>query len=641
MMMRRLQIWLPMLLVLQALVFLVVLTDNLQRTSIHMPVSLFLVKHRVRLMKRRALLEGEAKASDLDMLPAQSYIDVFDEMPYDQATAISRAFVDNSAFPSARRVKDTAPSPNYEEISHDAVSSRLPTKVNKQLHRRAITSAPTSQGVHSSSLSSIGSVQGVFPSDRSGANPHKYALPRTSVVQISKKPQVQVGQSERNESTSARRSRSSRTRKARPAGARLHVLAACLVVDNLLSWKKVLEVGVLRRLTTHTTRYESLKHVFRVYISYTAPRTLNESALIFAVPPWLKVLPVRSPARKGDGFRVNHIMQRAYDDGATALLRIYPWTEFYLRPWLSRRMHLLRHTYPSYTGILLSLKRQAPSPDASGSDFGFQFNYILTCRSHMEIFETFLPMGLAGPEIDGWLAAVYPSTFVLRGASRRWLNNTALAETVTGDESLRTRAARIISRDGDKVRTFAAVSQLAKYGFKKVNSSHHVAWKQLQRNLVRKVGRATRKTKEARKRMKVLVVRSVSNEPSSVERFAQWAELLGAAQDTIHFALNFYQNNQSNWGQIKELYADMIVLERMGIRCKVGFWQQIDPSIADRYDYLWLVDDDLGLEFFDWKITSFLLQNLNPMVAQPCKSLCMYYVIRNLTATSSHHEDGP
>ena len=595
--MKRLQFWISVVLAVHVAVFVFVLMDSLQRSTMQRPISVFLVKHRVRLKRHSAMLEQDIALPAMDF--EHSYAE--DEDSYQRTSIRPQVNTGLSVIPAHRqqyldreatdRLRVDPEPGNHNTMRH---KKSLSTPIRSTNHSADSFERPV---LHSTVVQTKGALD---------LKPRNRRIP----VDIDRK--VSLPKDTPSHNVSGRVARSSR--KARTSTSRSLVMAACLLVDDLLASKKSLESGILKRFAIRTTTYEYTKHVFRLYISYVSPRHLNLSFVKFAAPTWLDIIPVRSHTRKGEAYRVNKVMQRAYDEGAHALVRVFPWTEFYLRPWFSRKMNLLRHTYPSYTGIILSFPRRISSKTSE-----FRFNYIFTTRTHLEIFDSFLPMALSPQESDIWLASIYPSTFMSRGSSRQWANFSSIS--AASDGSLRPRAVRIFTRDGSKVRTYAALAQLKKYGFKKVNSSHHEAWKQLQRNFLRKIGRATKKNKDFKARMRLLIVRSVSNEPSSVEHFAQWAQELGKAHDTIHFALNHYQNNQSNWAQVKEIYGHMIVMERMGIRCKVGFWKEIDPKFAASYDYLWLVDDDLGLEFFDWKLTRFLLQNLNPMVAQPCKFL--------------------
>jgi len=47
------------------------------------------------------------------------------------------------------------------------------------------------------------------------------------------------------------------------------------------------------------------------------------------------------------------------------------------------------------------------------------------------------------------------------------------------------------------------------------------------------------------------------------------------------------------------------------------FWALITPKIAAQYDYVWLLDEDIRVDFLNWDFYRTVLATLDPMVSQP------------------------
>ena len=47
------------------------------------------------------------------------------------------------------------------------------------------------------------------------------------------------------------------------------------------------------------------------------------------------------------------------------------------------------------------------------------------------------------------------------------------------------------------------------------------------------------------------------------------------------------------------------------------FWKELDLNVSANYDYFWLIDDDLEVDFLNWEITRSLLRLLKPLIGHP------------------------
>ena len=51
--------------------------------------------------------------------------------------------------------------------------------------------------------------------------------------------------------------------------------------------------------------------------------------------------------------------------------------------------------------------------------------------------------------------------------------------------------------------------------------------------------------------------------------------------------------------------------------CCIELWAALSASMTRGFDYVWLMDDDLDLTFFSWKLVRLVLKGLDPLVAAP------------------------
>lgn len=53
------------------------------------------------------------------------------------------------------------------------------------------------------------------------------------------------------------------------------------------------------------------------------------------------------------------------------------------------------------------------------------------------------------------------------------------------------------------------------------------------------------------------------------------------------------------------------------IRLMLDLWTHLNKNVIHGFDYVWLLDDDLDLTFFNWELARLLLKKLDPLVAAP------------------------
>jgi len=146
-------------------------------------------------------------------------------------------------------------------------------------------------------------------------------------------------------------------------------------------------------------------------------------------------------------------------------------------------------------------------------------------------------------------------------------------------------------------------------------------WPKYQKKLLKKLTATFGKSQGAP--LKVLVVSPMSNTLRAVYDFKFNMDMLrkNKARDIFHYALFHYEGTDSVW-QPFEWYSNnsKVVMKETRQRrtmCKQQAWLLVGPELARRYDYLWLMDGDLRLDFFSWDIYRAVLTALDPLVSQP------------------------
>lgn len=121
--------------------------------------------------------------------------------------------------------------------------------------------------------------------------------------------------------------------------------------------------------------------------------------------------------------------------------------------------------------------------------------------------------------------------------------------------------------------------------------------------------------------LRVLVVNPVQNSHKALDNFVRNYQKLqnNSFGDVFHFALFFYQGSNDKFTE-HDWYHDPdgpVVFASTAQTCKAEAWYLITPELAAKYDYLWLLDGDLGMDLFSWDLYRTVLVNMEPLVSQP------------------------
>ena len=97
----------------------------------------------------------------------------------------------------------------------------------------------------------------------------------------------------------------------------------------------------------------------------------------------------------------------------------------------------------------------------------------------------------------------------------------------------------------------------------------------------------------------ILVVTSVGNTKQCVDNWSQNVKHLQQYEDNFSFMFIHYDVNDI-WKSTFENYDSYII--RLHGGSKIRNWQMVTEDIVNKYDYLWLVDEDVAMNTFDWNI---------------------------------------
>jgi len=107
--------------------------------------------------------------------------------------------------------------------------------------------------------------------------------------------------------------------------------------------------------------------------------------------------------------------------------------------------------------------------------------------------------------------------------------------------------------------------------------------------------------------------------PMLVYNFKKWSK--NKAGDTFNFVLLHFDAEEGKLptlpADVRELLMPHVALRHAGPGCKVDFWKRLAPDFVAGYDYLWSMDDDIRMDFFDWDFYRYHLLAYNPLVSQP------------------------
>ncbi|CAK0801405.1 unnamed protein product [Prorocentrum cordatum] len=128
---------------------------------------------------------------------------------------------------------------------------------------------------------------------------------------------------------------------------------------------------------------------------------------------------------------------------------------------------------------------------------------------------------------------------------------------------------------------------------------------------------------QRKKPYKILVVSAVHDTDSMVEIFeVNMNRLLANKQgDKFEFAIFHIDSKATEWKKRKwyRRRRGPVVMKKHGAGCKPQFWAQITPMMVatGKYDYVWLLDEDIRLDFLNWDFYRTVLSTVDPLVSQP------------------------
>lgn len=123
------------------------------------------------------------------------------------------------------------------------------------------------------------------------------------------------------------------------------------------------------------------------------------------------------------------------------------------------------------------------------------------------------------------------------------------------------------------------------------------------------------------RQFRILVASPVRDTAIAVTNFEDNMKKLnsGFSHDVFHFALFHYDGSNELWAK-KPWYSQKdgpVVMTRFDPGCKPKLWSQINSSVTDNYDYIWLLDGDFRFDLFSWDLYRIFLGGLKPLVSQP------------------------
>merc|ERR1719401_481198 len=106
------------------------------------------------------------------------------------------------------------------------------------------------------------------------------------------------------------------------------------------------------------------------------------------------------------------------------------------------------------------------------------------------------------------------------------------------------------------------------------------------------------------KRLKILILLAVADSATAVTNFVDNYNFLrqSKAKDEFEYAI-FHHDLETTLWEKEALYKGLnspVVMKHVGAGCKPHFWDMIEPSMAEKYDYVWILDEDMRFDFFVW-----------------------------------------
>lgn len=93
------------------------------------------------------------------------------------------------------------------------------------------------------------------------------------------------------------------------------------------------------------------------------------------------------------------------------------------------------------------------------------------------------------------------------------------------------------------------------------------------------------------------------------------------AGDEFDLALFYYQQPAGAPPEmpaaVRAALQPHLALQRAGPGCKAQLWRMLGGDLASTYDYVWLIDGDVRMDYLSWDLYRHLLLDLDPLVSQP------------------------
>lgn len=151
------------------------------------------------------------------------------------------------------------------------------------------------------------------------------------------------------------------------------------------------------------------------------------------------------------------------------------------------------------------------------------------------------------------------------------------------------------------------------------NSSLVGLWASYQADLVASLSAATKPHPE--RKLRILIAMPVT--VSMLETLALNLKKLqqNQAGDEFKLALFYYESPEGKRPEmpikIAQVLDPHLDYERAGPGCKAKHWRGLGADLVRKYDYVWLMDGDLQMDYFSWDLYRHILLELDPVVSQP------------------------
>jgi hypothetical protein len=119
-------------------------------------------------------------------------------------------------------------------------------------------------------------------------------------------------------------------------------------------------------------------------------------------------------------------------------------------------------------------------------------------------------------------------------------------------------------------------------------------------------------------RLSILMVLPVENSKRCSELMNRNFERISTFTDQFQIALLHFDGEGDHFDDFKWVQDPNIVVMRSRlVGTKIFQWKQITPLLCNKYDYIWFLDTDLGVEQLEWNLIRTALIQRKPLYCQP------------------------